>query len=327
MLAVARQRAAERARQGAIQAGRCARARLSRSRASTSVVCLRVLMHTPDWRRCVAELCRVAERLVIVDYPSARSVAALEVAGAAADARRRACGPSRTASSPQRADRRRVRPQRLPRPLGAPSVRPADRAAQGDRIAPVHAVVRRRARPRRPAEPFGSPVTLVAERCASSSPARPGSPGGHLARALVARGDTTCRRSFATAPASRPPTLARAGVALVLGDLRDRGALDRRRPAASTSSTTSPRSTGRRAAGGHLPRGQCRRPCGDVVEAAARGRRPARRALQHGRRARRRRASAGERGRAAQARRHLSGDQARRRAPGARGGRAARASR
>jgi ubiquinone/menaquinone biosynthesis C-methylase UbiE len=44
------------------------------------VVCLRVLMHTPDWRQSVAELCRVAERLVIVDYPSARSAAAIEAA-------------------------------------------------------------------------------------------------------------------------------------------------------------------------------------------------------------------------------------------------------
>lgn len=41
-------------------------------------VSLRVIMHTPDWRQCVGELCRVAERLVIVDYPSARSFAAVE---------------------------------------------------------------------------------------------------------------------------------------------------------------------------------------------------------------------------------------------------------
>ena len=42
------------------------------------VVCLRVLMHTPDWRRCLAELCRVADRLVIFDYPSASSVALVQ---------------------------------------------------------------------------------------------------------------------------------------------------------------------------------------------------------------------------------------------------------
>jgi 2-polyprenyl-3-methyl-5-hydroxy-6-metoxy-1,4-benzoquinol methylase len=39
---------------------------------------LRVIMHTPQWRQCIAELCRVAERLVIVDYPSAHSFAGVE---------------------------------------------------------------------------------------------------------------------------------------------------------------------------------------------------------------------------------------------------------
>ena len=43
-----------------------------------TVVSLRVLMHTPDWRRCLSEFCRVANRLVVVDYPSAVSPAALE---------------------------------------------------------------------------------------------------------------------------------------------------------------------------------------------------------------------------------------------------------
>lgn len=41
-------------------------------------ICLRVLMHTPQWRRVIAELCRVAQRLVIVDYPAALSFALLE---------------------------------------------------------------------------------------------------------------------------------------------------------------------------------------------------------------------------------------------------------
>lgn len=41
-------------------------------------ICLRVLMHAPDWRRCLSELCRVADRLVIFDYPSARSIALVE---------------------------------------------------------------------------------------------------------------------------------------------------------------------------------------------------------------------------------------------------------
>jgi hypothetical protein len=43
-----------------------------------TVVSLRVIMHTPDWRQCIAEACRVAKRRVIVDYPSATSAAALQ---------------------------------------------------------------------------------------------------------------------------------------------------------------------------------------------------------------------------------------------------------
>jgi SAM-dependent methyltransferase len=47
-------------------------------RAFDVTVCLRVLMHAPDWRRCMSELCRVSQRLVIFDYPSAASAAAIE---------------------------------------------------------------------------------------------------------------------------------------------------------------------------------------------------------------------------------------------------------
>lgn len=43
-----------------------------------AAVSLRVLMHTPDWRRCVGELCRVSRRRVVVDFPSQSSLAALE---------------------------------------------------------------------------------------------------------------------------------------------------------------------------------------------------------------------------------------------------------
>jgi SAM-dependent methyltransferase len=41
-------------------------------------VSFRVLMHTPGWRQCVAELCRVARSHVILDYPAAGSAAALQ---------------------------------------------------------------------------------------------------------------------------------------------------------------------------------------------------------------------------------------------------------
>jgi len=44
-------------------------------RAFDVVISLRVLMHAADWERCLAELCRVSSRLVIIDYPSARSAA------------------------------------------------------------------------------------------------------------------------------------------------------------------------------------------------------------------------------------------------------------
>jgi ubiquinone/menaquinone biosynthesis C-methylase UbiE len=43
-------------------------------------VSLRVLMHTPNWTQCIAELCRVARHRVIVDFPSLGSVAALQAA-------------------------------------------------------------------------------------------------------------------------------------------------------------------------------------------------------------------------------------------------------
>jgi ubiquinone/menaquinone biosynthesis C-methylase UbiE len=41
------------------------------------VVCMGVLLNARDWRQCLVEACRVADRLVIFDYPSAMSVAAL----------------------------------------------------------------------------------------------------------------------------------------------------------------------------------------------------------------------------------------------------------
>ncbi len=43
------------------------------------VTSLRVLMHTPDWQRCLGEYCRVARRSVIFDYPPLVSASALQV--------------------------------------------------------------------------------------------------------------------------------------------------------------------------------------------------------------------------------------------------------
>jgi len=47
-------------------------------RSFDAVVCLRVLMHTPDWRASLRELCRVSADRVVFDYPSMSSAAALQ---------------------------------------------------------------------------------------------------------------------------------------------------------------------------------------------------------------------------------------------------------
>jgi SAM-dependent methyltransferase len=77
MLAVARQRAAADGVSVRFQSGDTHALEFA-DRSFDVVVSLRVLMHSPDWSRAVGELCRVAQRLVIVDYPSARSFAAIE---------------------------------------------------------------------------------------------------------------------------------------------------------------------------------------------------------------------------------------------------------
>ena len=43
-----------------------------------AAVSLRVIMHAVDWRRCVAELCRVSRWRVVLDFPARGSFAALE---------------------------------------------------------------------------------------------------------------------------------------------------------------------------------------------------------------------------------------------------------
>ena len=48
------------------------------SRAFDHAVSLRVLMHAPDWRRCLGELCRLARHRVVVDFPALASAAALQ---------------------------------------------------------------------------------------------------------------------------------------------------------------------------------------------------------------------------------------------------------
>jgi ubiquinone/menaquinone biosynthesis C-methylase UbiE len=47
-------------------------------RSFDSVVCLRMLMHVPDWRKALAELCRVTQHQIVFDYPAIGSAAALQ---------------------------------------------------------------------------------------------------------------------------------------------------------------------------------------------------------------------------------------------------------
>jgi ubiquinone/menaquinone biosynthesis C-methylase UbiE len=79
MLAVARRRAAESGVRIAFVRGD-AHALQFPSAAFDAVVCLRVLMHTPDWRRSLSELCRVAKDRVVLDYPALASAAVLQSA-------------------------------------------------------------------------------------------------------------------------------------------------------------------------------------------------------------------------------------------------------
>lgn len=130
-----------------------------------AVVCLRVLMHTPDWRQSLAELCRVASGRIVFDYPAATSLAALQ---AGTRHVMHACGASVEAY--------RVLPER--------AVRAAIEGA-GFRVVDAHrqfvlpiAFHKRLGSTRVTAaiegtlariglcRLFGSPVTVVAERCA-----------------------------------------------------------------------------------------------------------------------------------------------------------------
>jgi ubiquinone/menaquinone biosynthesis C-methylase UbiE len=135
-------------------------------RAFDAVVCLRVLMHTPDWRASLRELCRVSSGRVVLDYPSLWSAAALQ-----AMTRRLAHTVNRSVEA------YRV----LPRGSVAAVLR-----AEGFRVAgehrqfvlpiALHKRINSEAWTRRVEGALeraglmrilGSPVTLVAERCAS----------------------------------------------------------------------------------------------------------------------------------------------------------------
>ena len=166
MLAVARRRAEQERAQVEFRAGD-AHALEFGDRAFDTVVSLRVLMHTPRWRTCVAELCRVADRLIVIDYPSSRSAARLESAARGALHRLGIrTEPYRVFSDRQiaaelerggfavRAVRRQfVLPIALHKAVGSPRVtRAVERALERLGLLKI----------------FGSPVTIAAERCRPS---------------------------------------------------------------------------------------------------------------------------------------------------------------
>jgi 2-polyprenyl-3-methyl-5-hydroxy-6-metoxy-1,4-benzoquinol methylase len=130
-------------------------------------VSLRVIMHAPQWQQCIAELCRVAERLVVVDYPSAHSFAAFEsMARRVAHAVGLETEPYRVFTDRTIAaafagqgfrirsvHRQFVLPIALHKAIGSPRFTIALEALL-DRAGLLGW--------------FGSPITLVAERCGSS---------------------------------------------------------------------------------------------------------------------------------------------------------------
>lgn len=79
MLDVARRHAAEAGLTAAFEVGDAHQIPFP-DRSFDAAVSLRVIMHTPNWRQCVTELCRVSRQTVIVDFPALGSVASVEVA-------------------------------------------------------------------------------------------------------------------------------------------------------------------------------------------------------------------------------------------------------
>jgi 2-polyprenyl-3-methyl-5-hydroxy-6-metoxy-1,4-benzoquinol methylase len=135
-------------------------------RAFDAVVCLRVLMHTPDWRASLRELCRVSSGRVVFDYPSLWSAAAIQAAA------RRV-----THTFDKSVEAYRVfAPAAVARLLRAEGFAIAGEHRQFVLPIALHKRVNSEAWTRRVEgtmertglmRRFGSPVTIVAERCAS----------------------------------------------------------------------------------------------------------------------------------------------------------------
>lgn len=79
MLAVAERHAAEQHLSATFRVGDAHQIPFP-DRSFDAAVSLRVIMHTPNWRQCVSELCRVSNGRVIVDFPAFGSFASIESA-------------------------------------------------------------------------------------------------------------------------------------------------------------------------------------------------------------------------------------------------------
>jgi ubiquinone/menaquinone biosynthesis C-methylase UbiE len=162
MLAVARERAKTHGQSISFRRGDAHSLEFP-DRAFETVISLRVLMHSPRWREALSEMCRVASRQLIVDYPSSRSVAVWQSAA------RRALAPLGVKTEPYRvfSDRNitealqsfgfriRERHRQFVLPIAA------HKAVGSRRVTTAVENVLDRAGL---LQLFGSPVTIVAER-------------------------------------------------------------------------------------------------------------------------------------------------------------------
>ena len=134
-------------------------------RSFDAVVSFRLLMHAPEWRRCLAEMCRVSDRLVIIDYPSSTSFAVFEswarrlarAAGVRTEAYRVFSRATIAAALDENGYRIRSMHRQFVLPIAFHKLVGSRRFTMWiedilDRMGLL--------------KPFGSPVTLVAERCA-----------------------------------------------------------------------------------------------------------------------------------------------------------------
>ena len=162
MLAVAGRRAAEQGLAVTFKRGDAHALPLA-DRSVDAAVCLRVLMHTPDWRRCLAELCRVSRSRLVFDFPAAVSAAAVQAG------MRRAAHALGMKTEPYRVMRPRAVRRELQRhgwrvrsehrqfvlPIAFHKAVGSTRVTQGiERALAATGALRA----------FGSPVTMVAER-------------------------------------------------------------------------------------------------------------------------------------------------------------------